>query len=82
MSELSGTSSTIEAVLQGGPATLPPERRSVRITGTQHVVKVQHYGGYEHFVRSDRGDRGDQTRGSGAAVPIVFRWVGRTRIAE
>ncbi|ONK11285.1 DUF5988 family protein [Streptomyces sp. MP131-18] len=79
MSELSGTSSTIEAVLQGGPATLPPERRSVRITGTQHVVKVQHYGGYEHFVRSDRGD---QTGGSGAAAPIVFRWVGRTRIAE
>jgi hypothetical protein len=36
-------------------------------------VKVEHYGGHEHFERDDR------TAGQN---PVVYRWTTRTRIAE
>ncbi|MEH0973673.1 DUF5988 family protein [Micromonospora sp. CPCC 205546] len=64
----------IDAVLEGGPADLPPDLRSRRVAGAEEKIKVLHYGGYEHFER-----------GSAPAtveLPVVFRWTGRTRIAE
>jgi hypothetical protein len=63
----------IEAVLEGGPADLPTDLRAHRIRPRECKIKVPHYGGYEHFER-DPAD--------GYAVPTVFRWTGRTRIAE
>ncbi|WFE60944.1 DUF5988 family protein [Micromonospora sp. WMMD712] len=62
----------IDVVLEGGPATLPTELRSHRVSPVEHKIKVRHYGGYEHFER-DSG---------GGEAPVVFRWTGRTRIAE
>ncbi|MDM4719700.1 DUF5988 family protein [Micromonospora sp. WMMA1363] len=37
-------------------------------------IKVRHYGGYEHFERDPAGVVD--------GAPAVFRWTGRTRIAE
>ncbi|GAA3774888.1 DUF5988 family protein [Micromonospora maritima] len=67
-------SGIVEAVLEGGPATLPAELRSHRVSPVESKIKVRHYGGYEHFER-DPGGAVDGT-------PAVFRWTGRTRIAE
>ncbi|WP_243715377.1 DUF5988 family protein [Micromonospora sp. KC207] len=64
----------IDVVLEGGPANLPAELRSHRVSPVEHKIKVRHYGGYEHFERDFAGIAGD--------VPVVFRWTGRTRIAE
>lgn len=64
----------IDAVLEGGPVTLPAELRSHRVSLADHKIKVRHYGGYEHFER-DATEAAD-------GVPVVFRWTGRTRIAE
>ncbi|SCL14029.1 hypothetical protein GA0070616_0309 [Micromonospora nigra] len=63
----------VEAVLEGGPANLPVDLRSHLVTPTSDKIKVHHYGGYEHFER-------DATTGD--VTPVVFRWTGRTRIAE
>jgi len=60
----------IEVLLQGGPADFPPELRTHRVTGDMRKVKVPHYDGYEHFELLD------------PAVPDVFLWTGRTRVAE
>lgn len=64
----------ISAVLEGGPDTLPSERRTCRVRASESKVKVPHYGGYEHFERGD-GVIGDDGQ-------VVFRWTGRTRVAE
>ncbi|WP_254909628.1 DUF5988 family protein [Micromonospora sp. NBS 11-29] len=64
----------VEAVLEGGPATLPVELRSHRVSPVESKIKVRHYGGYEHFERDTVGAADD--------APAVFRWTGRTRIAE
>ncbi|MFG1778086.1 DUF5988 family protein [Micromonospora sp. NPDC049051] len=63
----------IDVVLEGGPVDLPADLRSRRVAGAEEKIKVLHYGGYEHFER-----------GASAATvdPVVFRWTGRTRIAE
>ncbi|WP_432906167.1 DUF5988 family protein [Micromonospora matsumotoense] len=63
---------TVLIALEGGPASLPPELRSQRISPDAPKVKVPHHGGYEHFERPDDGD--DE--------PLVFRWAYRSRIAE
>jgi hypothetical protein len=60
----------IEVRLQGGPADFPPELRIHHVTGDVRKVKVPYYGGYEHFEPLD------------PAVPDVFLWTGRTRVAE
>ncbi|MEE3921082.1 DUF5988 family protein [Micromonospora sp. BRA006-A] len=38
----------------------------------ERKIKILYYGGYEHF------ERGTAT----PVEPVVFRWTGRTRIAE
>jgi hypothetical protein len=64
----------IDAILEGGPADLPVARRIQRASATEEKIKVPHNGGYEHFVREA------SCRSGGVAV--VFRWTGRTRMAE
>ncbi|WP_405111558.1 DUF5988 family protein [Micromonospora sp. NBC_01405] len=64
----------IDVVLEGGPTNLPAEQRSHRISPAEDKIKVSHYGGYEHFER-------DTVRVADE-LPVVFRWTGRTRIAE
>jgi hypothetical protein len=60
----------VTADLRGGPAAFPDELRHPRVAPGQDEVKICHYGGYEHFERD--------LRESG----WVYRWTGRTRIAE
>ncbi|SCL72096.1 hypothetical protein GA0070606_5954 [Micromonospora citrea] len=64
----------IDVVLEGGPADLPADLRSRRVARAEEKIKVRHYGGYEHFERGGAPEA--------ANVPVVFRWTGRTRIAE
>ncbi|MER5337557.1 DUF5988 family protein [Micromonospora sp. NPDC002717] len=64
----------IDVVLEGGPADLPADLRSHRVARAEEKIKVRHYGGYEHFERGSAPEAAD--------VPVVFRWTGRTRIAE
>ncbi|WP_431943502.1 DUF5988 family protein [Micromonospora marina] len=62
----------IDVVLEGGPAGLSADLRSRRVASAEKKIKILYYGGYEHFER-----------GTAATVePVVFRWTGRTRIAE
>ncbi|WP_341720704.1 DUF5988 family protein [Micromonospora sp. FIMYZ51] len=62
-----------DVVLEGGPADLPDALRRRRVTGTTDRIKVMFRGGYEHFHRDISVP---------ATVPVVYRWAGRTRIAE
>ena len=69
-------SDLIEAVLEGGPASITEALRSRTINPSQEKIKLQHYGGYEHFERTDR------TGANIADGYVVFRWTKRTEIAE
>ena len=66
------TGANVEVVLEGGPTTLPSELRTRRVSTMDEPIKLQYYGGYEHFEWDGALDR----------VPHVFRWTRRTRIAE
>jgi uncharacterized protein DUF5988 len=57
--------------IEGAPADLPAEILIARADGLESTVKIQHRDGHEHFQRSEDGDG-----------VIVFRWIGRTKIAE
>ncbi|MDT5032710.1 MAG: hypothetical protein QOC94_2881, partial [Actinoplanes sp.] len=41
-----------------------------QVLTTQERVKISFYGGYEHFERDTESD------------DAVYRWIGRTRVAE
>jgi hypothetical protein len=64
----------VDAVLHGGPADLPQATRAQRVRREDTKVKIPHYGGHEHFER-DGGTLAGCTE-------VVFRWIGRTRVAE
>ena len=64
----------VDAVLDGGPVTLPDGLRTHCVASTDHKIKILHYGGYEHFERDDSY--------AADGIPAVFRWTGRTEIAE
>jgi hypothetical protein len=64
----------IDVALEGGPVDLPAELRQQRVASDSSKIKVRYYGGYEHF------ERVPAAVGDGGAA--VFRWTGRTRIAE
>jgi hypothetical protein len=68
------TEHTIEASLLDGPRSLLDSRRRVRVAAGTEEIKVPHCGGYEHFVRTESRLPGDG--------PVIFRWSGRTYIAE
>ncbi|GAA2657372.1 DUF5988 family protein [Paractinoplanes durhamensis] len=64
----------VEAVLEGGPANLPNELRTHHVLHTDEKIKVPYLDGYEHFECASVTDTG--------GTPVVFRWTGRTRVAE
>lgn len=66
----------IWAVLEGGPEGLPDASRLQVVSPVDDKIKVMHYGGYEHFERTDLLDE------SGSFPQIVFRWTTRTEMAE
>lgn len=70
--------SVLDAVLQGGPADLEPQQRVIQIRPDQFTVKIEHYGGYEHFERAANGATPDDLTGG----PVAFHWARRTRMAE
>jgi uncharacterized protein DUF5988 len=65
----------IKAILTGGPADFPEAFRVRYVPARAGKVKVPFRNGYEHFehapalANNDTGHR-------------VFRWTGRTRVAE
>jgi hypothetical protein len=64
----------MDAILEGGPVGMPAELRAQRVRLHEAKIKVSYYGGHEHFERvPDTGFAG---------APVVFRWTGRTRMAE
>jgi Family of unknown function (DUF5988) len=65
----------IDVILEGGPHNLPADKRVQRALGDETKIKVRFYGGYEHFERAD-------PVGADDTEPVLFRWTGRTRIAE
>ena len=67
------TNDVIDLVLVGGPADLPLTERIRRVAQLDEKIKIEHRGGYEHFVRTGI------TYGDGR---MVYEWVTRTRIAE
>jgi hypothetical protein len=70
--DVRATGPAVVAVLEGGPADLPAADRARAVPAGADKIKVCWQGGYEHFVRQDRGTGG----------PVIFRWAMRTRIAE
>lgn len=68
------------AVLRGGPGDIPGKRRELYGQPSDDPkIKLPHRGGYEHFER-DYAESGPQ--GCSAVSTVVYRWTGRTEIAE
>jgi hypothetical protein len=65
------------ALLEGGPAEIPVDRREHPVGVADGKIKLAYYGGYEHFERTDEYSGGHD----GQRRPI-YRWVSRTEIAE
>jgi Family of unknown function (DUF5988) len=68
--------SSVLAILEGGPATLPEASRVQAVSPFIQKIKISHYGGYEHFERIE--SLGE----SGPRQGTIFRWTSRTEIAE
>jgi hypothetical protein len=62
---------TIDAVLDGGPTDLPASMRRCTVRPDDVKVKLRWGTGYEHFERTDE-----------TVDTNVFRWTGRTKVAE
>jgi hypothetical protein len=69
----------VDAVLHGGPDDLPAELRRTRIPAHHHKIKVPYRAGYEHFERAADTDHATEDHDS---RQLIFRWTGRTAIAE
>jgi hypothetical protein len=69
--------SLVEAVLEGGPADMPATERRRRVIAGESRIKVQHYGGYEHFELDS-----ENTGSADERAQHIYRWVARTCIAE
>jgi hypothetical protein len=66
----------IDVILEGGPADMPREMRLPRSRLASSVLKIQRWGGYEHFECVDEKCYPDNH------VSMNFRWTFRTKIAE
>jgi hypothetical protein len=66
----------IQAILEGGPATIPHASRLQAVNPVDEKFKLSHYGGYEHFERT--GSLVEDT----SCRQIIFRWSMRTEMAE
>jgi hypothetical protein len=67
---------SVQAVLEGGPATIPNASRVRAVSPVDEKIKLPHYGGYEHFERT--GSLVEDT----SCRQIIFRWTMRTELAE
>jgi Family of unknown function (DUF5988) len=65
-----------QAVLEGGPETIPESQRAQLVNAHDAKIKIPHYGGYEHFERNGESHRDDRHQ------PATFHWTMRTEIAE
>lgn len=61
------------AILEGGPTTLAESLRTRIVSALAEKIKIPHYGGYEHFVRTSEVQENSH---------IIFRWKMRTEVAE
>ncbi|GAA3444519.1 DUF5988 family protein [Planomonospora venezuelensis] len=68
--------SQFTAVLVGGPAHLPAERRIQSVGSPDETLKLLHGAGYEHFRH-----QGESTVIDGGPA-LVFSWVMHTAVAE
>ena len=66
----------VKVVLEGGPVEIPPDLRTRTALPDDRKIKIQHWGGYEHFEQVD--EPGEAT----GSAPAVFRWTMRTEMAE
>jgi Family of unknown function (DUF5988) len=66
----------VQAVLEGGPESIPAASRVRQVGPLEQKIKLPHYGGYEHFERIDGLVEDPSCR------HIVFRWTMRTKMAE
>ena len=67
---------SVQAVLEGGPETIPAASRIQEVNPLDEKVKLPHYGGYEHFERI-----GSLTQDL-SCRQIIYRWTMRTELAE
>jgi Family of unknown function (DUF5988) len=68
--------SSVQAVLVGGPASIPAASRVQEVGPLDEKVKLPHYGGYEHFERTASLIEDTSCR------QVIFRWTTRTEMAE
>ena len=61
--ELDLNSVNQDALLEGGPSDIPIEQRERPVGIEDGKIKLQHYGGYEYFERTDE-DTGEVDGGS------------------
>ena len=69
-------SCSVQAVLKGGPSSIPKESRTQIINSQDRKIKISHYGGYEHFELANEADDNASSR------QVTFRWTMRTEVAE
>jgi hypothetical protein len=67
---------SVQAILQGGPETIPAASRRQEVSPLAEKVKLPHYGGYEHFERM--ASLVEDT----ACREVIYRWTTRTEQAE
>jgi hypothetical protein len=73
---LSPGSVAVQAVLEGGPPTIPNAWRTRMVGAFDEKVKIPYYGGYEHFERIGEIDE------TSPPERITYYWTMRTEIAE
>jgi hypothetical protein len=67
---------SVQAILQGGPETIPATSRRQEVSPLAEKVKLPHYGGYEHFERAASLVEDTSCR------EVIYRWTMRTEQAE
>jgi hypothetical protein len=67
--------SSVLAMLEGGPTTIPQALRTQTVTLYDEKVKLPYYGGYEHFERTSEYDDTFPQK-------VIYRWIRRTELAE
>ena len=68
--------SSVQALLEGGPESIPAAARIQEVSPADEKIKLPHHGGYEHFERVIGLAEGT------AAKHLIYRWTMRTEVAE
>jgi Family of unknown function (DUF5988) len=69
-------SNSVQAILEGGPESIPMASRIQVVSPLDEKIKLPHYGGYEHFERAEWLDENTISQ------HLIFRWTMRTEVAE